>query len=113
MDLSSQEGQRCPDAPSILHTPSVLGSIEYMYSDTECIGVLAASTLRALGSMSSTKAPNTASTGSTNGTGPRVQAVPAVSNPAILGSTGSIRATEPRNTASTRAIPSQNTASTL
>ena len=42
-------------------------------------------------------------------TEPRVQAVSAVSNPAILGNTGTIRSTEPRNTSS---IEYRNTAST-
>ena len=48
--------------------------------------------------MSSTEGPNAASMGSISKTGPRVQAVPGVSNPEILGSTGNIRNTEVRNT---------------
>ena len=50
----------------------------------------------------STGGLNPASTGSMSSTESRAQEVPAVLNPEILGSTGSIRSTEPRNTASTR-----------
>ena len=63
---------------------------------------------------SSTEGPNTASTGSTISTEPRVQqAVPAVQTSEMDGVLKSIKSVEPVDISSARSIYSRNTASTL
>ena len=89
--------QRCSQ---IFHTPSILGSIKYIsyYEYWEWYW--------------STGVLNAASTWSVHSTEPRLQAVPAVSNPEILG-IHAVSAVQNLEILRVRCINSRNTASTL
>ena len=76
----------CTDAPSILHTLSILGVPSTVRTpSTGSTGSTGGRNTASIGSMSSTEGPNTASTGSMSSTNTASTGVFAVSNPEILG----------------------------